>query len=152
MSSLCAWSFAQTVRDAPGTPAETLPPLEQTVNHTANLADGAAWGHELDKAYYDAGTKVDCALYDLQRSMDSGSDVPSELSARLKKLASELRKEYLLLEKERLEFWKNYTRSKPIDSTAIASGRKKTAAFAGKAQRMAGEAENGAFFSMARMI
>lgn len=120
-----------------------LPPVKSVVpslNHAAALVEDADLGHELDKSYYDAGTRIDLAVFDLEELLRQGKEVPEELLRDARAASASLREEWLKLVAERENFWLRYSRSNP-DNGSWLPFREKNVAFGERAKALADKIE-----------
>ena len=62
-----------------------------------------AVGHDLDTAYYEAGSRLDVARYDLAEARRQGRSVPQEVVRELDNFNEELRSRWLALDQQRSE-------------------------------------------------
>lgn len=106
------------------------------VDHEADLAEDAQQGHDLDKAYYEAGTRLDVIVMDFDELKKQGKTVPDGLYDKVKNASDELRKEWWIICLEREKYWLEYSRAKE-EIPSILPFREKIADFAARAKAAA---------------
>jgi Beta-galactosidase trimerisation domain len=79
--------------------------------HKQRLIADTELGHLLDKLYYDAGTKVDIVIFDLNELKRQGKAVPEDLFNSARKADKKLRNNWLKLDRTRISIWKSYSRA-----------------------------------------
>ena len=82
-------------------------------------------GYTLDKAYYDAGTKVDIVIFDLKELKRQDKKVDTAIMAAAVKAASTLRAQWLEFEHKRVALWKTYTRANPASAKSMGTELRK---------------------------
>lgn len=85
-----------------------------------NLLRYSEYGHLLDKAYYDTGSKLDIECYDLREAIAQGKEIPGELLEKGQTLQSELRHDYAELDSMRKNLRYELHLEYPFDSYFLA--------------------------------
>jgi hypothetical protein len=117
----------------------------QASTHKDLLVRNAELGHSLDKAYYDAGTRVDIVIFDLKELKRQRKIIPQDIFKSAVETDKKLRERWLKIDKARKAVWATYSRGDQQSlisaSTKFSKLEAETASFAKWADSLAEKIE-----------